>query len=188
MFHYIGKLIINISRKFTWRSISMSASIPVFNHITPKYVKCGKSVFINYNCRIEGIEKYNNTKYDPLIVLNDFVSIQQNAHITCAKSITIGKNTAIAANVTITDIHHPYLNPLLPIEKQDIIVNPVIIGEDSKIFNNVVILPGVIVGKHCVIGANSVVTHDIPDYSVAVGVPAKVIKRYNFETKIWEKI
>jgi acetyltransferase-like isoleucine patch superfamily enzyme len=44
------------------------------------------------------------------------------------------------------------------------------------------------VGKHCVIGANSVVTHDIPDYSVVVGAPARVIKKYNFDTQRWEKI
>jgi acetyltransferase-like isoleucine patch superfamily enzyme len=47
---------------------------------------------------------------------------------------------------------------------------------------------GASVGKHCVIGANAVVTHDIPDYSVAVGIPARVIKRYNFETQQWEKV
>lgn len=61
------------------------------------------------------------------------------------------------------------------------------IGENSKIYNNSVILPNVVIGKHCVIGANSVVNKDIPDYSVAVGSPAKVVKRYNFKTEQWEK-
>lgn len=42
------------------------------------------------------------------------------------------------------------------------------------------------IGKHCVIGANSVVTHDIPDYSVVAGAPCKVIKQYNTETEQWE--
>ncbi|MGO5541257.1 hypothetical protein ACTQWG_01860 [Blautia sp. HCP3S3_H10_1] len=44
------------------------------------------------------------------------------------------------------------------------------------------------IGKHCVIGANSVVTSNIPDYSVAVGIPARVIKIYNFKNKQWESI
>ena len=64
----------------------------------------------------------------------------------------------------------------------------VAIGEDCKIYNNCVILPGVHIGKHCTIGANSVVTHDIPDYCVAVGVPTRIIKRYNFKTQQWEKV
>ena len=61
------------------------------------------------------------------------------------------------------------------------------IGSGSWIGENACIL-GVIIGKQCVIGANSVVTKDIPDYSVAVGIPAKVIKKYNFETQQWERV
>lgn len=109
-------------------------------------------------------------------------------HLTCANSIIIGKYTAIAANVTITDINHPYVDVDTPIEKQDIEVGYVRIGEDSKIYNNVVILPNVTIGKHVTIGANSVVDKDIPDYCVAVGIPAKVIKKYDFETNKWIKI
>lgn len=137
---------------------------------------------------MEGIKQYNDCLFNPLIVLEDGVSIQQNLHLTCAGNITIGRNTAIGANVTITDIHHPYEDVTLPIEKQDITVAPVHIGEDCKIYNNAVILPGVVIGKHVTVGANSVVTTCIPDYSVAVGAPAKVVKRYNFETGSWEKV
>ena len=62
------------------------------------------------------------------------------------------------------------------------------IGDDSWIGINSVIVGNVRIGKHCVIGANSVVNKNIPDYSIAVGSPAKVIKRYNFEKKEWEHI
>ena len=62
------------------------------------------------------------------------------------------------------------------------------IGDDTWIGTNVVIAGTVVIGKHCVIGANSVVTHDIPDYSVVAGAPCKVIKQYNTETKQWEII
>ena len=66
---------------------------------------------------------------------------------------------------------------------------PVIkIGKGSWIGTHVAIIGDVHVGKHCVIGANSVVTKDVPDYSVAIGIPAKVIKKYNFEIKKWEKV
>jgi len=146
----------------------------------------GRNVFLGHHARIEGIKQYNSAEFNPKIILADNVSVQQNLHLTCANRIEIGENTAIAANVTITDIHHPYDDVETAIERQDIIVKEVIIGADSKIYNNAVILPGVHIGKHVTIGANSVVTQDIPDYSVAVGAPAKVIKKYNFESNQWE--
>jgi len=156
--------------------------------ITKKYIHCGKMVRVEKNCRIEGIKRYNDKYFTPKIILHDNVSIQQNLHLTCASRIEIGKNTAIAANVTITDIHHPYIDINVPIEKQDIEVKEVHIGEDCKIYNNTVILSGITIGKHVTIGANSVVTHDIPDFCVVAGLPAKVIKQYNFKTNQWEKI
>lgn len=154
--------------------------------ITPKYVSVGKNVFIWNNARIEGVVERSNRNFTPEIIFEDNVSIQQNLHLTCATRVCIGKNTAVAANVTITDINHAYEDVMLPIEQQRIETKPVAIGEDCKIYNNAVILPGTNIGKHCVIGANAVVTRDIPDYSVAVGVPARVIKQYNFETEQWE--
>jgi acetyltransferase-like isoleucine patch superfamily enzyme len=75
----------------------------------------------------------------------------------------------------------------LPIEKQDISASDVYIDSDSKIYCNVVILPGTKIGRHVTIGANSVVSGLIPDFSVAVGAPAKIVKQYNFETKQWKK-
>jgi acetyltransferase-like isoleucine patch superfamily enzyme len=142
-------------------------------------------VFIFKHARIEGIGRYNDKVFHPKIVFRQNVRVQQHFHLTCAQSVIIGENTAIAANVTITDIHHPYERINLPIEKQDIVVKPVEIGCNSKIYNNVVITPGVKIGDHVTIGANSVVTHNIPDYSVAVGTPARVIKEYDFESNNW---
>lgn len=63
-----------------------------------------------------------------------------------------------------------------------------VIGDGTWIGTNVVIVGNIHIGKNCVIGANSVVTKDIPDYSVAVGIPAKVIRKYDFEKKEWIKI
>lgn len=155
--------------------------------ITPNCISLGECVHIEKNARIEGICKWNDKTFSPCIELEDNVTIQQNVHITCASRIHIGKNTAIAANVTITDINHLYGDVRIPVEKQDIEVKPVFIDENCKLYNGSVVLPGLRIGKHCVIGANSVVTHDIPDYCVVVGAPARVIKRYNFDSKLWEK-
>ena len=174
-------------RYFQFREIHRSNKIKSPILITPKYISLGKGVHIRNNARIEGVAKYNSTLYNPHIIIGENVGIEQNVHITCADLIEIGANTAIAANVTITDIHHPYDDISLPIEKQNLKVNPVKIGRDCKIYNNAVVLPGVQIGDHVTVGANSVVNVSLPDYCVAVGSPAYIIKRYNFESQKWEK-
>ena len=155
--------------------------------ITPRHVVVKENVIIWHNCRIEGVERYNDKWYTPSIVLNKGVRIQQGVHITCADSIVIGDNTCISAYATITDINHPYIDVTVPIERQDLDVKRVRIGNDCKIYNGAVILPGVQIGNHVCIGANSVVNRDIPDFCVAVGSPARIIKRYNPDTENWEK-
>lgn len=113
------------------------------------------------------------------LVISEHVQIGHFNHIYATKSIIIEKDVLIADKVYISDNAHSYDDINLPIWKQPIKqLKEVIIGEGSWIGENVCII-GASIGKHCVIGANSVVTHDIPDYSVAVGAPAKVIKVIN---------
>jgi acetyltransferase-like isoleucine patch superfamily enzyme len=155
--------------------------------ITPAHISLSQNVFIQHNSRIEGITNYEGINFQPNIIIKENCTIQQNLHLTCAGNVFIGKNTAIAANVTITDINHPYERIDLPIERQPIIVTPVYIDDDCKIYNNAVILPGTKIGKHCVVGANSVVFGSIPDYCIVAGSPGRIIKRYCFEKKEWLK-
>lgn len=109
-------------------------------------------------------------------------------HIYCTNSIIFEKGVLTADKVYISDNLHKYSDISTPIYKQPIKqLNKIVIGEGSWIGENVCII-GASIGKQSVIGANSVVTKDIPDYCVAVGSPAKVIKKYNFETQKWEKI
>lgn len=76
----------------------------------------------------------------------------------------------------------------LPYMRQPLESKPVSIGDGCWIGEKVCILPGVTIGKKCIIGAGSVVIKSIPDYSIAAGNPAKVIKQYNFENHNWEKV
>lgn len=139
--------------------------------------------------RIELIPKYAGVKFNPILRIGKESQIHQNCHLTCAGNITIGNNVIITSNVTITNIIHPHENDITnPINKNKINIKDVYIDDQVYIYNNAVILPGVHIGKHSIIGANSVVRGEIPPYSIAVGNPAKVIKRYNFESQIWEKI
>lgn len=158
-------------------------------HISPKYIEIKNNVMIWPNARMEGISFYRGISFKPLIEIGSFVGIEQNLHLTCAESIKIGMGTAIASNVTITDINHRYEDICISPENQPIETFPVIIGENCKIYNNSVILPGVNLGKHNIVAANSVVRAGLyPDFVVLAGCPAKVIKKFNPELNIWQKI
>lgn len=122
---------------------------------------------------------------EPQLIIEEEVTIGRFSHIVALRSVVIQKNVLIADKVYISDNLHTYENIIQPIINQPIVFkNSVKIRENSWIGENVSII-GASIGKHCVIDANSVVTHNIPDYSVAIGSPAKVIKRYNLDTKLW---
>lgn len=124
---------------------------------------------------------------EPQLIIQEGVTIGRFSHIVALRSVVIHKNVLIADKVYISDNLHVYEDITKPIVNQPIVFkNTVEIGENSWIGESVTIL-GASIGKHCVIGANSVVTHDIPDYCVAIGSPAKIVKRYNLQTKLWEK-
>lgn len=104
--------------------------------------------------------------------------IGERCRISIANSLDVGKKVLFSPNIYITDCDHEYRNINIAVMDQGIVQKgqKVYIGDGSYIGINTVIVGNVKIGKHCVIGANSVVTHDIPDYSVAAGCPAKVIK------------
>lgn len=188
MIHKIYHFIVFLYLKRKFKQIYFDDTVRISRMMTPGCVKLGHNVVIQFNARIQGVKVYNSKSYNPEIIIHDGVHIQQNLHLTCASRVEIGKNTAIAANVTITDINHRYEDVNMPVDKQDIDVNEVIIGEDCKIYNGAVILPGVHLGRHVVVGANSVVLKDVPSYSVVAGNPARIVKKYNESKKEWEKV
>nr|WP_319564274.1 acyltransferase [uncultured Rhodoferax sp.] len=108
-----------------------------------------------------------------------------NNHITAVGQVVIGDNVLTANNVYISDNLHDYEDVSIPIMHQRVrFKREVKIGDGSWIGENACVI-GARVGKNCVIGANAVVTSDIPDYSVAVGVPATVIKQFDPQSKKW---
>jgi len=108
-------------------------------------------------------------------------------HIYATSGITIGTKVLMADKVYISDNMHGYKDPAIPVIDQPVEqLNKVVIGDGAWLGENVCIA-GASVGKQSVIGANSVVTRDIPDYAVAAGAPAIIIRRYNFDTKEWQR-
>lgn len=102
--------------------------------------------------------------------------------------VTIGNDIRLAQNVVLSGLNHSYQDVSQPIHTQGVTTAPITIEDETWIGANVVIVAGVTIGKHCIIAAGSVVTKSIPPYSVAVGNPARVIKKYNTESNTWEKV
>lgn len=170
-----------------------------------KFLSVGKRTRLERPLRVDGIQNItlgNNVMVHegtwlaamPLtgeavkLVIDDGATIGHYNHIYATRSIVIEKEVLTADKVYISDNLHSYEDVKLPIIKQPIKqCKPVVIGEGSWLGEHVCVI-GASIGKHCVIGANSVVTKDIPDYCVAVGIPARVIKRYDTDSSIWESV
>ena len=129
--------------------------------------------------------------YTTLNNLSGYLHIGSRCHIGIANTligpISIGNAVITAQNVTISGLNHNYQQPETPIRDQGVTTRQVTIGDDSWIGANTVILPGVTIGKHCIIGAGSVVHQSVPAYSLAVGNPSRVIKKFDNTTQKWIK-
>lgn len=148
-----------------------------------KRIFIGKRVRILPNSRIEVVDEKSS------IVFENNISIAQNLHIISGgeQELRIGKNTTFSANVFVTNIDHSYQDIDVHIMEQAIVKQKTEIGENCFIGYGAVIQAGTKLGKQCVVGANSVVRGTFPDYSVIVGAPARIVKRYDLKEKIWKK-
>ena len=150
-----------------------------------KNIRIGNVVSIHKRCWLAALPLTGSNFAE--LTISDNCIIGDYNHIYSTHRIVIGESVLTANHVYISDNMHCYEDITLPIMAQPITqLNDVYIGDGSWIGENVCII-GASIGKHCVIGANAVVTANIPDYCVAVGVPAKVIKCFNFETGLWER-
>jgi acetyltransferase-like isoleucine patch superfamily enzyme len=154
-----------------------------------KYIKIGRYSSIGHNSWLGAFDSYLNQKYIPKITIGENVRIGNYACITSIDEIIIKNGCLISEHVYISDHFHgfdPSLN-LSPAKQPLFSKGKVIIGENSFVGYRVTILSGVELGNNCVVGAHSVVTKSFPPYSMLAGAPAKLIKKYNFEKKSWER-
>lgn len=148
----------------------------IFNE---EYISIGSHTLIGPGVSLSaGMVPGQKCLTNPVVSIGDRCLIGKGSGIVGHFSITIGNDVWTGHHVYITDQNHGYESIEIPISQQSQPERPVVIGDGSWLGFGTVVLPGVTIGKHVVIGANSVVTHDIPDYSVAVGAPAQVVKRY----------
>lgn len=102
--------------------------------------------------------------------------------------VSIGNHVIMAQHVVLSGLNHGYTDPAVPISLQPCSVAPIRIDDECWIGANSVITAGVHIGKHSVVAGGSVVTKDVPPYSVVAGNPARVIRRYQESTGTWEKV
>lgn len=146
--------------------------------IGEEYIQIGDNCIIEPNVQM-AVRKVSE-EHSPILKIGNGCLIRKDSHITAVKSIIIGDGLLTGTNVIITDNSHgdtdrgSLMQP--PRLRNVISKGSVVIGDNVWLGNNVCVLSGVTIGDGAVIGANSVVTHDIPAYSVAAGIPAKVIK------------
>jgi len=158
---YMGKPIIIIGKK----NISIEDKVRIYPHIR--------------------LESYGGG----YIQIKKNTSIGQNVHITCKDdALVIGENCTILGNSFITNIDHDYREIDIHVMKQKYIIHHTEIGENCFIGMSAAIQAGTVLGKQCIVGANSVVRGTFPDYCVIAGAPAKIVRRYNPDTKEWERV
>jgi len=151
-------------------SIEMGTGCTV---ISPENIVVGYEVSFLRNCYICASNNGN-------IQIKNRVNFNQNVIIDAADNgrITIGDDVLMGPNVILRASNHKYILKDIPINKQGHVGEMIIIEDDVWIGSNVVILPNVSIGKGAIIGAGAIVTHDIPPYALAVGIPARVIKEH----------
>jgi len=125
-------------------------------------------------------------KFNPWIVIGNRVTSTGMLTIAAMQAITIEDDVMFASNVLVSDGMHGFENANEPYKYQKMWkIAPIVIGRGCWIGQNVVIMPGVTVGELSIIGANSVVTQNIPDRCIALGAPARVVKKWDERAKAW---
>jgi len=155
--------------------------------IEPHNINIGDWVRIYKDSRIETVESWESTKFNPSILIGSRTTIEQRLHLICVSKVEIGEDVVISADVMITDNNHEYTQVNKSVMYQPLEIKETVIGNFCFIGMGARIMAGVRLGNNCIVGSNSVVIGEFPDYCVIAGSPAKIIKRYDFEISKWRK-
>jgi len=168
--------------------------------VNPLLNKRGKGSKIRWSARMD-ILPFNKFSLGSQSTIEDFCTINNGVgdvfiggntligmNNVLIGPVNIGNDVIFAQNIVASGLNHEYRDVTKPIHQQKIVVAPIIVEDECWIAANVVITAGVTIGKHSVVAAGAVVTKSVPPYSVAAGNPARVIKKYNFDTKEWASV
>ena len=166
----------------------------------PERITIGSGVYIGQNSIVGAIVRtgpitthpdggHVAQEFDSRIVIGNRVAAIAGLQVLAHQCITIGDDVMLANNVFLCDALHGYEHARFPYKYQGMFrIQPIKIGRGCWVGQNVVVMPGVTVGEMSIIGANSVVTRNIPSYSIAVGAPARVIKKWDDTAGDWVSV
>jgi acetyltransferase-like isoleucine patch superfamily enzyme len=168
--------------------------------INPFKHKKGKGARICRKTRVD-VMPWNEFTLGAGSTIEDFATVNNgvgHVHIgdrvriglgnTVIGPITIGNDIMFAQNIVLSGLNHGYEDINIPISDQPVTTSEIRIEDEVWIGANAVVVAGVTVGKHSIVAAGSVVTKDVPPYSIVGGNPAKLLKQYNSESKKWERV
>lgn len=189
----IGKIIKYLRWKYWARKFgSTRGFVNIGSNVTfqnPDSIHLGSGIGIGKYSYFLPLKRFAGINYSPRITIGNGCWVGTRNSFACINSIDIGNNVLFAGYVHITDHSHGYENIDIPVAQQPLISKGGVVIEDQCWLGfGCEILSGVHIGKHSIVAARAVVTKDVPPYSIVAGNPARVVKRYNFETKQWEKV
>jgi acetyltransferase-like isoleucine patch superfamily enzyme len=150
---------------------------PVAALFGERYIELGAATVVGpYATLSAGVSPAHDVGDEAVVRIGDGCLIGKGSGIVGHERIEIGDDVFTGHHVYITDANHGYEDPRLPIGRQFAPSKPVSIGEGSWLGHGAIVLPGADIGRHVVVGAGSVVTGTLPDYCVAVGNPARVVR------------
>jgi len=171
-----------------WRYKKLALGAIVFR---PLRIDGAGNISLSKNARVQKYSWLFAKSFDQHpaeLIIGEGCAIGDFNHICAVRKVVFGKNVLTANRVYVSDNLHSFEDINTPIMHQPVRFKAEVrIGDGSWLGENVCVI-GARIGRNCVIGANAVVTSDIPDYSVAVGAPARVIKRYDHDKKTWVKV
>lgn len=180
---YMGKReFITQLKKRSFQSFGKNSLLGLHSTIIkPQYINVGKNSSICNGVELSCSETLDSVGNLPNLTIGDHVSIGEYSHITCANQLIIGNGVLTGKRILITDNAHGAstrkIMEMAPMLRPVISNGPVIIEDHVWIGEMACIMPNVRIGKGAIIAANSVVTKDVPAYSIAAGIPAKIIKQ-----------
>lgn len=150
-----------------------------------KYIKVGKNSVVQRGGWLLAVKIDD---HEPKLTIGDNCDIGDYCHITAVRQVVFEDEVLLANNVYISDNLHGYQDIDNAIKNQPVLFKKVVILHSGCWIGENVCIIGASVGRNSVIGANSVVTSDIDDYCIAVGSPARIIKRFDHTTREWKAV
>lgn len=175
-----------------WPRVSLGSGART---IGTRAISIGPYSAIKRHAWLEAIFQYNGQVFNPRIVVGSHFLASERLHVSCVERVEIGDNCLFGSGVYISDHNHGAYRGSVqspptraPKDRALAPAGPVVIKSNVWLGDNVVIVGPVTLGHGCIVGANSVVTRDVPDHVMAAGAPLKLLKQYNHQTRAWERL